>query len=113
MPVKIQPTNIIKLGLGINSGGRISKFATKTCARYMDDFVPFREGNLAKYTIVGNEIHYDQPYAQYQYYGVSKNGNDLNYSKEKHTYAGPYWDSRMMSARGSQVLKEIQNEMER
>ena len=49
MPVRINPTSAIKLNLGINPGGRISKFATETCARYMDDFVPFREGNLAKY----------------------------------------------------------------
>lgn len=113
MPVRINPTSAIKLNLGINPGGRISKFATETCARYMDDFVPFREGNLAKYTIVGNEIYYDQPYAQYQYYGVSKSGKPLNYSTEKHTYAGPYWDRRMMSARGSEVIDEIQKELRR
>lgn len=113
MPVKINPTSEIKLRLGINPDGRISKFATETCARYMDDFVPFREGNLAKYIIVGNEIHYDQPYAQYQYYGISKKGKPLNYNTEKHTYAGPYWDSRMWSARGSEVIREIKDGLRR
>lgn len=70
MPVKIKPVNEIKINLGLMPNGKISKFAVNNCARHMDKYVPFDEGTLAKYYIVDNEIHYDQPYAHYMYEGI-------------------------------------------
>lgn len=69
MPVRLKPINIIISDLGLQKSGPVEKFATQTCAIHMDKYVPFDEGNLAKYYIVGNEIHYDQPYAHYMYEG--------------------------------------------
>ena len=70
MPVKIKPVNEIKIRLGITTDGKVSKFAVNNCAKHMDKYVPFRNGDLARYYIVGNEIHYDQPYAHYMYEGI-------------------------------------------
>ena len=115
MPVRIKPTSTILLNLGLNKDGAVEKFATETCAKHMDKYVPFDKGILAQYYIVGNEIHYDQPYASYQYYGQRQDGSHVikNYSKEKHTYAGAYWDKRMMSAEGTEVIQEIQDYVRR
>ena len=113
MPVKMAPTSVIKVNLGIDPNGRVSKFATQTCAIHMDKYVPYRLGNLADYTTEGNTIVYDQEYAKYQYYGISKGGKKLVYSPEKHPLATSYWDKTMLNAEKQDVIKEIQDFMRR
>lgn len=112
MPVKIKPVNEIKINLGLMPNGKISKFAVNNCARHMDKYVPFDEGTLAKYYIVDNEIHYDQPYAQYQYYGQRGDGshviNEGNRNRNYHPLATSYWDKKMWTAEGLDVIKEIE-----
>jgi hypothetical protein len=112
MPVKL-PTSIIKANLGINPNGRVQRFATQTCAIHMDKYVPYDEGNLADYRIIDNEIHYQQPYAKYQYYGISKSGKKLVYSPDKHPLATSYWDKEMWTAEKNDVIKEIQDYIRR
>lgn len=122
MPVEIKPANIIKARLGIQPNGRIQKFFTNTCAKHMDKYVPFRTGTLAETVVInGNPtsnvkdktINYEQPYARYVYYGISKNGKPLVYNKSMHAYAGKYWDKRMWSAEKDKILNEVQNELNR
>ena len=110
MKVKMQPTSAIIKHLGIDPNGKVQKYFTKRCADYMDKFVPYDEGNLADYRIDGNKIIYQQPYAKYQYYGISKSGKPLNYSKAKHELATSYWDRAMVSANMNDIVDEIQNE---
>lgn len=113
MPVKMQPTSVIKVNLGLEKGGRVEKFATQTCAIHMDKYVPYDEGYLADYRIEDNKVIYQQPYAQYQYYGISKSGKPLNYSTDKHPQATSYWDKKMWSAEKDAVIKEIQDYIRR
>ena len=112
MSVKIKPVSEIKLRLGITPDGRVSKFAVNNCARHMDKYVPFDEGNLAKYYVIGNEIHYDQLYAQYQYYGQRNDGsraiNEANRNRNYHPLATSYWDKHMWTAEGLDVINEIE-----
>ena len=111
MPVKLQPTSVIKLQLGIEPNGAVEHYAATVCAKHMDKYVPFKEGNLADYRIEGNKIIYSPSatdYAQYIYYGISKNGKPLNYNKDKHPLASSYWDKKMMTAEGADVIREIQ-----
>lgn len=112
MPVKL-PTSIIKVNLGINPNGRVQKFATQTCAIHMDKYVPYDEGYLADYRIEDNKVIYQQPYAQYQYYGISKSGKKLEYNPDKHPLATSYWDKKMWSAEKNDVIKEIQDYIRR
>lgn len=135
--VKLKPTSTIKARLGIQPNGRVQKFFTATCAKHMDQYVPYDEGNLALYKIEGTNIIYDQPYAHYMYKGkvmgpnipIKENGiivgwfspkgqpkhytgEDIDYSKSKargHKYAGPYWDKRMWSADKDKIIKEVQD----
>ena len=113
MSVKMKPTSVIIQNLGLDANGKIQKYFTKRCADYMDRYVPYDEGNLADYRIDDNQVIYQQPYAQYQYYGISKSGKLLNYSTDKHPDASSYWDRKMVSANMDDIVKEVQSLIDR
>ena len=123
MIANLQPTNEIKVALGIQKGGPIHAFFTDECARYMDPFVPFRTGALAETVVKDGIINrdnvyvdriiYKQDYAKYVYNGISKNGNSLNYRKDMHSQAGPYWDERMWSAYSYEITRNVVKYQER
>ena len=108
MPVKMQPTSRIKARLGIESNGRVQKYFTKRCADYMDKYVPMDEGDLRnQIDIQSDRIIYESPYARYQYYGVREDGTHKvkNYTTPG---TGTYWDKRMWSAEGQDIVDEVQ-----
>ena len=106
MLVKIQPTSVIKARLGIEPNGRVQKFFTNTCYRYMDKYVPKDTGVLREnVTIDINSITYEQPYAHAQYVGEVNGGQVTNYTTPG---TGPYWDERMKSADMQNVVAEVQ-----
>ena len=143
MPVKLQPVNVIKARLGLEPNGKVQKFFTKRCAEHMDKYIPFDEGGLAydNRVIEADKIIYESPYAHYMYEGkvmgpnipIKENGivtgwfslknkpkhytgKDIDYSKSKargHKYAGPHWDKRMVSAEMQEVVKEVQDYVNR
>jgi hypothetical protein len=109
MPIKIKPTSEIKARLGIEPNGRVQKFFTNTCYKHMDKYVPMDNGDLR--TIVDiqpDSITYESPYAEYQYYGMRKDGTHVvkNYTTPG---TGTYWNERMVSAEIEDVVKEVQD----
>lgn len=113
MPVKMQPTSVIKARLGLEPNGRVQKFFTNACYKHMDKYVPMSDleskGNLR--TIVDIQptyIVYESPYAHYQYKGVREDGT---HQVQHYTTpgTGPYWDKRMVSAEIQDVVKEVQD----
>lgn len=110
MPVKLQPTSVIKARLGIEPNGRVQKFFQQTCYKHMDKYVPMDEGNLRINVDLSDptKIVYQSPYARYQYYGVREDGTRIvqNYTTPG---TGTYWDKRMMSAEIQDVIKEVQD----
>ena len=135
----LNPISEIKANLGIEPNGRIEKFFTATCAKHMDKYVPYDNGILARYEIQGTNIIYKQPYAHYMYKGdvmgpnipikegdiivgwFSPKGKPKHYTGKKikyntskgHDYAGPEWDKRMWSAEGKDVIREVQDELQK
>jgi hypothetical protein len=113
MPVKLKPTSVIIARLGIEPNGRVQQFFTNTCYQRMDKYVPQDTGDLR--TIVDiqpDSITYEQEYAKYQYYGKRKDGTH----KVQHYTTpgtGPYWDRRMWSAEGQDVIQEVQDYIRR
>ena len=108
MPTKLKPTSTIKARLGLDPNGRVQKFFTNTCYKHMDKYVPQDSGDLR--TIVDiqpDSITYESVYAEYQYYGMRKDGTHVvkNYTTPG---TGPYWDKRMVSAEMENVVKEVQ-----
>ena len=113
MPVKLKPTSVIKARLGLEPNGRVHQFFTNTCYKHMDKYVPKDNGNLR--TIVDiqpNYIIYESNYAEYQYYGMRKDGTHVvqNYTTPG---TGTYWDKRMVSAEMQDVVKEVQDYVNR
>jgi hypothetical protein len=113
MSVKMQPTSVIKAHLGINPGGRVQKVFTTTCRKAMDKYVPYDTGDLRTIvTVADNSITYEMPYARYQYYGMWEDGSHKvnNYTTPG---TGTYWDKRMWSAEGQNVVQEVQDYVDR
>lgn len=127
--VELQPTSVIKARLGIEPNGRVQKFFTNTCHRYMDKYVPYGTGLLRNNVTIGDDyVQYNSLYAHYMYEGelyvdpntgssyAEKNavkvptGKPLRY----HTAGtGSHWDKKMWSAEGQDVLKEVQDYIDR
>lgn len=109
MPVKLQPTSVIKARLGIEPNGRVQKFFQETCYKRMDKYVPKDNGDLRTNVDLSNPeyIVYESPHARYQYYGVREDGTHVvkNYTTPG---TGPFWDKRMVSAEMQDVVKEVQ-----
>jgi len=104
----IEPNSVIIAELGVERMGRVHKFFTNTCYRYMDKYVPMDKGNLRTIVDIGiNYIAYEVPYAEYQYYGVREDGSHkvMNYTTPG---TGPYWDKRMWSADKDSVIQEVE-----
>lgn len=138
MPVKMQPTSSIKVHLGIDPNGRVQRKFQALCYRYMDKYVPRRDGNLRKNVDLSDptKIVYNSPYAHYQYEGklyVMDNGKGAYYSPKygfwsdkgmpKHDSGrllnyhtagtGPQWDKRMVSAEINDLVKDLQAYIDR
>lgn len=122
MSVELKPHSVIKARLKVNNKGPVQAFLTATCAKAMDKYVPMDTGTLAETVILNGQpttnvkkdrITYAQKYANYVYKGVSRNGNALHYHTDKHKWAGPYWDDRMISAEGKRVVRDVQKYIER
>ena len=109
MPVKLQPTSIIKTHLGIEPNGKVQRFFTTTCYKHMDKYAPYDTGDLRTIVnLTANTITYQSPYARYQYYGVREDGTH-KVSHYTTPGTGPYWDKRMWSAEGQDVVREVQD----
>lgn len=108
MPVKLQPTSVIITQLGLGPGGAVKTFFANECVKRMDKYIPMDEGNLRTIKDVSSDfVIYESPYARYQYYGMREDGSHIvkNYTTPG---TGTYWDRRMWSAEGKEVVDEIQ-----
>lgn len=114
MPVKLNPTSVILANLGLNPNGPVQMFYQNTCYKHMDKYVPYREGTLRINVNLSNPqyIVYESPYAHYQYIGMREDGTHLvhNYTTPG---TGPYWDKKMVSAEMGEIVKEVQNFIDR
>lgn len=112
MPLKLKPDTAIIADLGLQPNGAVHTFFTNTCARYMDKYVPYDEGNLALYKIPSPDtILYEQPYADYQWRGERADGshkiNEANRNRSMHPLATSHWDKKMWTAEKDDVLSEV------
>lgn len=112
MPVKMQPVSVIKANLGIEANGRVQKFFQNTCYKHMDKYVPADQYDLRTNVDLSNPIQivYESPYAHAQYIGIVNGSEVKNYTTPG---TGPYWDKKMVSAEIQDVIKEVQNYVNR
>lgn len=104
---RIATTSILNSrGLGNSPAAR--KHLAVTVARLSDKYVPMQTGTLKNTRLIsddGRTIAYIQPYASYQYGGISSRGLPLNYHGAP--MRGAYWDKRMMADREDEVIDDL------
>lgn len=115
MKFEVKPTAELLRRRGLEPGGRVQKIVDSEVLRLCDPLVPFVSGNLVKSGVRGTkigsgEVCYNAPYARYQYYGKSRTGAPLNYTKTHHAAAGSLWFERMKAAHRDEILKKAQEE---
>ena len=109
--MKMKPISQIKADLGINPGGRVQRFFTDTCYKHMDKYVPKDIGILRDNVDKGADyITYESPYAHTQYIGEVHGSPVRNYTTPG---TGSYWDKKMVSAEMNDVIKEVQEYVNR
>ena len=109
--MKLKPISEIKARLGIDVDGRVQRFFTDTCARHMDKYIPRDTGMLrTNINKTANSITYESPYAHAQYIGNVKGSPVVNYTTAG---TGPYWDRKMVTAEMEDIIREVQNYVNR
>ena len=92
--------------VGINQ--KFNLFMAQECMRLMNPFVPMDTGALSQTVETKADskrgiVHYTVPYAHRQY-----NGTSFNFSKEKHPLATHHWDTAMLTAKKTQLIKTLE-----
>lgn len=108
--------------IGLNKGGKVTKFLRDTVDRLSDPYIPFSSGLLKNNKRYTNDysIKYVSPYAHYHYKGKKAVGasrpkgikriisnEDMKYQGAPKR--GPEWDKRMMNDRGKEVCEEVES----
>lgn len=106
--VRIQMDNTQKILLkrSLNKDGQAQEFFTKECAKWMNNYVPYKGGRLKDkmVEIKTSKVIYHAPYAKKQYYtnkGLGKQGEGNGGLR------GKYWDKRMWNDRGNGIVKSV------
>jgi len=107
-----EPISEIIKSAGINSN--TIKFMTTQAKEYMSEFVPYDTGNLCNSAVeqISSEttgsVLYNKSYAAACYYG-----ENLNFSKDKHSKATAFWDKAMIKVYGDELKSNVGNYIKR
>ena len=104
----------VKLFFTVSSGNKIYYYRdVLKLTQNIETLFPITIENYLENSEETNCYIYEQPYAHYVYEGISKNGKPLNYHTDKHPLAGSHWDKRMVSAEMQDIVKEVQDFIDR
>lgn len=100
--IKLDSTNKILAKRKLQKGGEGQIFFTKQCAKWMNNYVPFKTGRLKdiSVTIGIDYVKYSTPYARKQYYTNSGGG-----IKNRSGLRGRLWDKRMWPNKKGTIIK--------
>ncbi len=85
-------------------------YANQMLYKHMIPYIPRRDDNLFQsVNITADGIEFLMPYAHYQWNGISRSGNPLNYSKEKHPLACDHWEEQVKLNHYDTLLREIKD----
>lgn len=109
MKTRIPSADQVAKSLGVDKDGKLQNYVTDVVLENIVDYIPKRSGELIGDTRKNSSttIKVESPYAAYMFFGVSKSGQPLNYSKLQNPNAGPHWDSRMIAERGKKIAQKI------
>ena len=97
------------LKLGVDKKGRVQNYVTDEVMRNLPDFMPKKGG-----TLIGSMskpfpdmIRVSTVYARFLFFGKTRTGKPVNYSREKNPNAGAHWDRRMVAERGKAITAKV------
>ena len=103
--VKMKPTDKILGRIFDDSAGR---FLAETWGKIFEKYVPMDSGTLSqRYDTEPYKVIYNQKYSYYQWYGISKKGNPLNYNKEQHFLAQSHWEEAAERDKAGEVANAL------
>lgn len=86
----------------------VGRFTAETWGKIFEKYTPKDSGTLSQsYTTEPWKVTYEQKYSHYQWEGVSKKGNPLNYNKEKNFLAQSHWEEAAFRDKKDEVAKAI------
>ncbi|NFO46532.1 capsid protein [Clostridium botulinum] len=102
--IKLDSNNKILAKRKIQKGGEAQIFFTKQCAKWMNNYVPFKTGRLKDMSVnMGVDyVKYSIPYAKKQYYKNAGVG-----IKNRSGLRGKLWDKRMWPDKKNIIIKSI------
>lgn len=87
----------------------VKKYANTRLHAYCDPYVPMDTGSLSQTVdITADYVHYKVPYAEKVH-----EGENMNFSKDKHPLATAHWERAMAAAKGQQLADDIKAYIER
>ena len=97
------------LKLGVNKTGRVQKLVTREVMNNLPDFMPKKSGTLIESMaqVAPDRIRVSTIYARFLYYGKTKSGKLVDYSKGVNPKGGPRWDKRMVAERGDAITAKV------
>ena len=111
MRVKVDLSGVQKKLDSIANNREVGLFLATTCARYMDQYVPFRTGTLSKQvvTTIPHQVTYETDYAKrvYEAKGITI------HTENGHPNATDHWDQAMLVSHENQIAKEVTRFIER
>lgn len=82
--------------------------------RHMEPYVP--ADTLTMYDtadISADGILFVQPYSSAPYFGKTKDGNQMNFKKDKHPLATDHWDTATWNAKKGEICGALQDYINR
>ena len=102
--IRLDSANKILAKRKLQKGGEAQIFFTKQCAKWMNNYVPFKTGRLKDMSVeMGVDyVKYSTPYARKQYYTNSGKG-----IKNRSGLRGKLWDKRMWNDKHGRIIKSV------
>lgn len=93
---------------GLSAGGAVQRYIDREVLVRCEPFVPKKSGTLIASGYAATQcgsgvVSYSAPYAAYQYYGRTADGNAIKYNGAP--MRGSYWFERMKSVHGAAILR--------
>lgn len=90
----------------LQKSGGAQVYFTKECAKWMNNYVPYKTGNLKDMNVeIGtNFVKYNAAYAKKQYYTNAGLGD-----RNRAGLRGKFWDKKMWNDKSKDIVKDLAN----
>lgn len=94
--------------LGVDDRGEVQQMATDEVFRSLPEYMPKKSGRLiGRMTKTHKLIKVTGVQARFLFFGKTRTGLQVQYTRNRNPKAGPNWDRRMMAERERQIAARI------